>query len=163
MQPGMSLIETGFTTGYCDDLDRWLLTHQPIFEDNIVNRGVCRVYAIFISETMNKFCINASTGFLAKIKDKKFIMSTLSVQQCNPMCYEFLLEKPIIMCSFGNLDLIKPFNNILSQMIGFGHITRNKVKTQLLEDFVRCMTKLKPNKVCLEARKEWLQANSRCS
>jgi len=75
----MSLIETGFTTGYSDDLDRWLLTHQPIFEDNSVNRGVCRLYAIFISEMMNKFIINASTGFLAKIKDKKFVMSTLSV------------------------------------------------------------------------------------
>ena len=25
------------------------------------------------------------------------------------------------------------------------------------------MTKLKPNKVCLAARKEWLQSNSRCS
>ena len=79
LHPGLSLIDTGFTTGYCDDLDRWLLTHQPIFEDNLVNRGVCRIYAIYVSETMNKFIINAATGFLAKIKDTKFIMSTLSV------------------------------------------------------------------------------------
>lgn len=159
----MSLIETGFTTGYSDDLDRWLLTHQPIFEDNMVNRGVCRVYAIFISETMNRFIINACTGFLAKIKDKKFVMSTLSVQQCNHTCPEYLLEKPLILCSFGNLDLLKPLNNILHQMVKMGQITKQRVKSQLLDDFVRCMTKLKTNKVGIEARKEWLQANSRCS
>jgi len=120
LQPGMNLIETGFNTGYCEDLDRWLLTHQPIFEDSLVNRGVCRLYAIFVSETMNKFIINACTGFLAKIKDKKFIMSTLSVQQCNSTQPEYLLERPVLLCSFGNLDLIKPLNNVLHQMCQVG-------------------------------------------
>lgn len=105
---------------------------------------------------MNKFIINACTGFLAKIKDKKFVMSTLSVQQCNQTCPEFLLEKPVLLCSFGNMDLLKPLNNILHQMIQVGQISRKRVKSQLLEDFVRCVTKLKPSKVGLSARKEWL-------
>jgi len=68
---------------------------------------------VFVSETLNKFMIQASTGFLAKIKDKKFVISTLSTWQCNPTLSEYLLEKPLIFASFGNIDLLKPFNNIL--------------------------------------------------
>ena len=122
------MAEAGFITGYCDDLDRWLLTHQSIFEDNIVNRGVCRLYSIFISETMNRFIVNASTGFVAKIKDRKFVISTMSVLQCNPAFSEFYLDKPLVMASFGNLDLLKPLNNILHEVTKVGQITRSKVK-----------------------------------
>ena len=58
---------------------------MPIFEDVNVHRGVCRVYAIYISETLNKFMIQASSGFVVKIKDSRFVVSTMSVTQCNPI------------------------------------------------------------------------------
>ena len=74
------------------------------------------MYAVFVSETMNRFIINGSSGFVTKIKDRKFVVSTLATLQCNDKFSEFYLEKPIVFASFGNLDLIKPLNSILSDI-----------------------------------------------
>lgn len=95
---------------------------------------------------MNRFIINATTGFVTKIKDRKFVVSSLSTVQCSEKFSEFYLEKPLVMASFGNLDLLKPLNNILGQITENGQITRTKVKNQLLDDFYRCMVKIKVNK-----------------
>ena len=78
-----------------------------------MNRGICRIYSIFVSDTMNRFIINASSGFVTKIKDRKFVVSTLATLQCSDKHSEFLLEKPVVVASFGNLDLLKPIHNIL--------------------------------------------------
>jgi len=65
------------------------------------------------------------------------------------------------MCSFGNIDLLKSFNNIIQEM--GKDLDRIKIKNQLLDDFHRCSIKLKPCKEAIQARKEWLTSNSRCS
>lgn len=62
---------------------------------------------------MNRFIINAASGFVTKIKDRKFVVSTLATLQCSDKFSEFYLEKPIVFASFGNLDLLKPINNAL--------------------------------------------------
>lgn len=77
---------------------------------------------------MNRFIVNATSGFVTKIKDRKFVVSTLATLQCNDKFSEFYLEKPLVFASFGNLDLLKPFNNIINQIIENGQITRSKVK-----------------------------------
>jgi len=67
------------------------------------------------------------------------------------------------MASFGNLDLIKPFWNTITESIKLGQVSRKKIKTQLLDDFFRCVTLLSPEITSIQARKEYLQQNSRCS
>jgi hypothetical protein len=44
------------------------------------------------------------------------VMGTLSIMLCNPKMKEFHGCKPILMCSFGNIDLLKSFNNIIQEM-----------------------------------------------
>ena len=89
------------------------------------------------------------------------VMGTLSIMLCNPKMKEFHGCKPILMCSFGNIDLLKSFNNIIQEM--GKDLDRKKIKNQLLDDFHRCSIKLKPCKEAIQARKEWLTSNSRCS
>ena len=50
-------VQTELKIGYEDEMDRWILSHQMTFEQSDVNRGVCRLYAIFVNECTNKFYI----------------------------------------------------------------------------------------------------------
>lgn len=42
-------------------------------------------------------------------------------------------------------------------------LQRKFVKSQLMDDFYKCVTKIKVCKESIAARKEWLIQNSRCS
>jgi len=95
-------------------LDRWLLSHQATFENIDVSRGICRIYAIFINEMSNQFYLQAGTGAVIKIKQaENMVISTLSIRQCSTAMPDYLTEKPILLCSFGNLDLVRPLQNII--------------------------------------------------
>ena len=84
------------------------------------------------------------------------IMSTLSVRQCNPKMTEFLNVKPILLCSFGNLDLLKPFNSAIKEILLEKPLRKREIKNQFLEDFYRCVQKIKVCKESISARKDWL-------
>ena len=67
-------------TLYCNEMDRWVLNNKVVFERWQLVRGVCRVYAIFLSGS--NYQIKASTGFVIKLGHKKFVISCLSVYLC---------------------------------------------------------------------------------
>jgi hypothetical protein len=57
------------------------------------------------------------------------VMSTLSVRQCNTRQEsEFQSIKPITFCSFGNIDLLKAFQNIINELRLEGSLERKRVK-----------------------------------
>jgi hypothetical protein len=61
-------------------MDRWVLNNKVVFERWQMTRAVCRIYSIFISE--KEYQIKASTGFVIKLADKKFVLSCLNVYIC---------------------------------------------------------------------------------
>jgi hypothetical protein len=69
------------------------------------------------------------------------------------------------LASFGNRDLLPHIQSLLKQLRkSESQILSSKVvKEAILDKFYRVMTKLKVNKVSIEARKKWLINNSRCS
>jgi hypothetical protein len=69
------------------------------------------------------------------------MMSTLTVLQ---QASGSKAIKPVLIASFGNLDLLKYFSNIIEEIKLAGNLNRKRVKKQLLEDFSRCCIKLEP-------------------
>ena len=116
------------------------------------------MYALWIDEVRNSFVLQASTGLVIKIKQADMmVLTTLSVLQNPDQC-----AKPIKLCSFGNIDLLKTFKHVLNELKNEG-LTRKRVKAQILDDFQRCCVNLRVCSEALQARKEWLLSNSRCS
>jgi tRNA-binding EMAP/Myf-like protein len=85
---------------------------------------------IWINEQSNSYVLQASTGLVMKIKQADMmVLTTLSVLQ-NPQQQ----SKPVMLCSFGNIDLLKTFKHVLTELKSEG-LTRHRVKTQLKDDF----------------------------
>jgi hypothetical protein len=55
------------------------------------------------------------------------VLSTLTIRQCNEA--EFIGVKPLMICSFGNIDLSKSFHNILNELKQEGDLDRKRVKS----------------------------------
>jgi len=74
----------------------------------------------------------------------------------------FAESKPLILASFSNMDLTEEIYKYLKRLSPCNLSPKN-VKTYLLDKYFEVMTKLKVNSIGIEARKEWLISNSRCS
>ena len=68
--------------------------------------------------------------------------------------------KTINFASFGNRDLL-PF--IYKYLKENKNLEKKNIKVHLLDKYYKVLTKLKLNKLALNARREWIINNSRCS
>ena len=140
---------------------RWVLNNKVIFERWQLVRGVCRVYAIFMSG--KSYQIKAATGFIIKLGNRKFVVSCLSVYLCDKESYsqrKFMENKPLMLASFGNVDFLECIEKFLC--LYTGKFDQKKVEMELISRFYQVMTTLEINVSGLLARKEWLINNSRC-
>ncbi len=70
---------------YNSDLDKWLLNNQTMLERYKTHRGIARLYSIVLYRELElndlkaKFKLMASTGFLVKLSNKKYLVSCLNV------------------------------------------------------------------------------------
>lgn len=129
---------------------------------------MARIYSITLyreveyDDFKSKFKLQASTGFVIKVANKKYLLSVLNVIQSPELIKNFEKgeAKCIVFASFGNRDLLPLIYKYLKEN---KNISSKTIKNYLLEKYFKVLTKVKPNKLGLEARKEWLQKNSKCS
>jgi hypothetical protein len=95
-------------TLYSNEMDRWILNNKVVFERWQLTRGICRIYVIFMAG--KEYQIKAATGFVIKLADRKFVISCLSVYLMdyeNELGKKLILGgKPLVLASFGNIDLL---------------------------------------------------------
>jgi hypothetical protein len=80
-----------------------------------------------------KFWFQVATGVVLKPKySDLMVLSTLSILQQHPnkFCPSPAKEpiKPILLASFGNFDLVRAFQNIITELRLQGDLTRDRVE-----------------------------------
>ena len=132
------------------------------------HRGIARVYSIVLyrdlelNDSRAKFKLIASTGFVIKLAGTKYLVSCLNSIQSPELQKNFELKeaKTLTVASFGNRDLLPLLYKHLKET---KTLSSKSLKAYLLEKYYKVLTKVKPNRIGLEARKEWLISNSRHS
>ncbi|CDW89156.1 UNKNOWN [Stylonychia lemnae] len=164
----LQTVDDGAETLYNTDLDRWLINNQNVLEKYKIHRGIARIYSIVLYRELElddlkvKFKLMASTGFLIKIAGQKFLLSCLNVIQ-SPEFIKHLEQKEakiISFATFGNKDILPLIYKYLKEN---KTLVSKNIKSYLLEKYFKVITRIKPNKLALAARREWLINNSRCS
>lgn len=100
---------------------------------------------------------------MIKLAGQKFVASCLNVYTVDKedaSNRNFMNEKPVVLCSFGNLDLVNHIEQLLKEYSD--DLSRETIETDLETNFFTVMKKLAIKPEALAARKEWLIGNSRC-
>lgn len=93
--------------------------------------------------------MKAGTGFVIKLGDTKFIVSSLNVAICNLETDQKWFadpdknKGPLILASFGNIDLMTAIEKYMENYNG--SFDRAKVEMELKNKFFQVMTTLEIN------------------
>ena len=103
----------------------------------------------------NKYRVQASTGFVIKLADQKFVVSCLNVYLVDQSInnYKKFIEsgRPVVLTSFGNVDLLPHVHRYMEEYSG--EFNKAKVELEILNRFFTIMTRIDVNVDGVLARK----------